>query len=75
MFESLLLLGFGVGVGLPLALLATRFIRQQLFGLGAVDPVTCSTAVAVVVVMTLFAAWLPAQRATKVDPMVALRCD
>jgi predicted permease len=73
--ESLLLLAFGVGVGIPLALGATRFIRQQLFGLGAVDPVTCATAIAVVVVMTLFAAWLPAQRATQVDPMIALRCD
>lgn len=75
--ESLLLLAFGVGVGvgIPLALGATRFIRQQLFGLGAVDPVTCAMAIAVVVVMTLFAAWLPAQRATQVDPMIALRCD
>lgn len=73
--ESLLLLVLGVGVGIPLALLATRFIRAQLFGLGAVDPTTCVMAIAVVVVMTLFAAWLPAQRATKVDPIIALRCD
>ena len=73
--ESLLLLAYGVGVGLPLALIATRFIRAQLFGLGAVDPATCVTAIAVVIVMTLFAAWLPAQRATRVDPMIALRCD
>ena len=73
--ESLLLLAFGVGVGIPLALVATRFIRQQLYGLGAIDPATCVTAIAVVIVMTLFAAWLPAQRATKVDPMIALRCD
>jgi predicted permease len=73
--ESLLLLAFGVAVGIPLALAATRFVRQQLFGLGAVDPATCLTAIAVVILMTLFAAWLPAQRATKVDPMIALRCD
>jgi predicted permease len=73
--ESLLLLAFGVCVGIPLALASTRFIRQQLYGLGAIDPATCVTAIAVVIVMTLFAAWLPAQRATKVDPMIALRCD
>jgi predicted permease len=73
--ESLLLLAFGVVVGIPLALIATRVIRQQLYGLGAVDPATCITAIAVVIAMTLFAAWLPAQRATKVDPMIALRCD
>ena len=73
--ESLLLLAFGVGVGIPLALAATRFIRQQLLRFGRIDPATCITAIAVVIVMTLFAAWLPAQRATKVDPMIALRCD
>ncbi|MGC1872041.1 MAG: ABC transporter permease [Acidobacteriaceae bacterium] len=73
--ESLLLLAFGIGVGIPLALGAARLIRQQLYGLGAIDPITCFVAVAVVIVMTFVAAWLPAQRATKVDPMIALRCD
>ena len=73
--ESLLLLAMGISVGIPLALGATRLIRQQLYGLGALDPITCMTAIAVVILMTLFAAWLPAQRATKVDPMIALRCD
>jgi ABC-type antimicrobial peptide transport system permease subunit len=73
--ESLLLLVIGVGMGLPFTLAATRFIRQQLFGLGSIDPLTCAFAIAAVIVMTLLAAWLPTRRATKVDPMVALRCD
>lgn len=73
--ESLLLLAMGVGLGLPLTLLTTKYIKGQLFGLSALDPVTFTVALAVVSAMTMFAAWLPARRASKVDPMVALRCD
>jgi putative ABC transport system permease protein len=43
--------------------------------LSALDPVTFTVALAVVSAMTMVAAWLPARRASKVDPMVALRCD
>jgi predicted permease len=73
--ESLLLLAIGVGLGLPLTLLTTKYIKDQLFGLNALDPMTFTVALIVVSAMTLLAAWLPARRATKVDPMVALRCD
>ena len=73
--ESLLLLALGLGVGLPLAIAATRVLRDQLFGISALDPVTFTTAIAVVSVMTIVAAWLPARRAAKVNPIVALRCD
>jgi len=73
--ESLLLLAVGLSLGLPLALASTRIIKGQLFGLGPVDPASFSVAIAVVSGMTLFAAWLPARRATKVDPMVALRYE
>jgi ABC-type antimicrobial peptide transport system permease subunit len=73
--ESLLLLAIGVCLGLPLTLLTTKYIKGQLFGLSALDPVTFTVALAVVSAMTMFAAWLPARRASKVDPMVALRCD
>ena len=73
--ESLLLLALGVGLGLPLTLAATRYVREQLFGLSPQDPATFGLALALVSAMTLLAAWLPARRATRVDPMVALRCD
>ena len=73
--ESLLLLSIGVALGLPLTLASTRFIKQQLFGLGSLDTATLATSIAIVSTMTLFASWLPAQRATHVDPMIALRCD
>ncbi|HEY1902441.1 MAG TPA: ABC transporter permease [Terracidiphilus sp.] len=73
--ESLLLLAIGVGLGLPLTLFATKYIKNQLFDLSAFDPMTFAVALIVVSGMTLLAAWLPARRAAKVDPMVALRCD
>ena len=73
--ESVVLLAIGLAVGLPLTLASTRLIREQLFGLSAMDPMTFAVAIGVVAAMTLLAAWLPARRATKVDPMVALRCD
>ncbi len=73
--ESLRLLAIGVALGLPLTLAATGVIKQQLFGLSALDPLTFGVAITVVTLMTVFAAWLPARRASKVNPMVALRCD
>jgi predicted permease len=73
--ESLVLLAIGVTVGLPLALAATFVVKNQLFGLSQLDPATFAVAIAVVGGMTVFAAWLPARRATRVDPMEALRCD
>jgi predicted permease len=73
--ESLLLLGVGLILGLPLTFAGTRVIRQQLFGITALDPFTFAAAILIVSAMTVIAAWLPARRATRVDPMVALRCD
>jgi predicted permease len=77
--ESLLLLAAGLVVGLPIALTAAfslaAFLKSQLFQVSTLDPVAFAAAVAVISTMTLLAAWLPARRATKVDPMEALRCD
>ncbi len=73
--ESLWLLGIGIALGLPITLIAVQVIRQQLFGVDALDPVTFAGAIFIVSGMTLLAAWLPARRATRVDPLVALRCD
>jgi predicted permease len=73
--ESLILLSLGVLLGLPLTLAAIKLIQQQLFGLSSLDIATFTVSISVVSAVTLFAAWLPARRATRVDPMVALRCD
>lgn len=73
--ESLTLLTIGVGLGLPLAVLATRSIKNQLFGLSAIDPATFGIAIGIVSTMILLATWLPARRATRVDPVIALRYE
>jgi predicted lysophospholipase L1 biosynthesis ABC-type transport system permease subunit len=68
---SVLAVGVVAGIGISLA--ATRVLQQLLFGLGPRDAVTMIAAVAVLSVVALIAGYLPARRATKVDPMVALR--
>jgi predicted permease len=73
--ESLVLLGIGLLLGLPLSLGGLRLLQSQLFELSASDPLTLSASVFIIAAVTVLAAWLPARRATRVDPMVALRCD
>ena len=66
-------LAIGVVAGIGISLAATRVLQQLLFGLGPRNAVTLIASVAVLSVVALFAGYLPARRATKVDPMVALR--
>ncbi len=77
--ESLLLLTAGLAIGLPLALATAHglgtFLKHELFQVNALDPAAFLTAGAVICAMTLLAALIPARRATRVDPMKALRCD
>jgi len=71
--ESLVLVAFGVVAGVAAALGATRWISTQLFGLSASDPLTYTIVVLLLASVGLLAALLPARRASRVDPMVALR--
>jgi ABC-type antimicrobial peptide transport system permease subunit len=71
--ESLLLLGIGVLLGLPATMAATRLVGTQLFGLTPSDPPTFITAILAISMVALLAAYFPARRASRVDPMVALR--
>jgi predicted permease len=73
--ESVVVLAIGIAVGVPATLAAMRLIESALFGLKPSDPFTLLGAVAAVAAVTLLAAYLPARRATKVDPMVALRYE
>ncbi len=63
----------GVVIGLAGAFAVTRAISSLLFGVGATDPVTFVIVTILLVVVTLLACWIPARRATKVDPLIALR--
>jgi putative ABC transport system permease protein len=63
----------GVAVGSIVALVGARLIRGLLFGVSATDPVTFASVAAGLLVVALFASYIPARRATRVDPMIAIR--
>ncbi|HET6216647.1 MAG TPA: ABC transporter permease [Acidobacteriaceae bacterium] len=71
--QSLLLAVGGSVAGLVVAALLMQFLRSFLFGVSVIDPVTFCTVPAVMLLLALFAAWLPARRAAGVDPMETLR--
>ena len=73
--ESALLVAAGIAVGLPVALAAARLISGQLYGLKPADPSTIAGAIFLIAAVGALAGYIPARRATKVDPMVALRYE
>jgi predicted permease len=75
MAEVSLLVIAGIAVGLPLAWVAARLLSHQLFELSPHDPLTIAVSVAAIIAITLLAGFAPARRASKVDPMVALRYE
>ncbi len=75
MKEILLLIVGGIAVGIPAAILLSRYIESQLYGLKATDPLTLGAAVVMIVTIALVAAWIPARRATLVNPLDVLRYD
>jgi putative ABC transport system permease protein len=65
----------GVALGIPLALAAAWVVRSQFYGVSATDPVTIATAALVFIATATVASWLPARRASRIQPIEALRQD
>jgi ABC-type antimicrobial peptide transport system permease subunit len=75
MREAMLLVTIGIIAGIPLAMLCTRVINSMLFGLQNTDPLALVIVVVVLAAVGAVAGLIPARRATRVDPMVALRYE
>jgi putative ABC transport system permease protein len=73
--QTLLLAGAGIGIGLAGAAGVTQWLTTMLFGVKATDPPTYAAVVALVVIAALVASYIPARRAMRVDPMIALRYE
>jgi putative ABC transport system permease protein len=73
--EGLLLVCIGLGIGLGASMVLTRSLSALLFEVGPSDPLTLSAVSLLLTCTGLLACYFPGQRATRVDPMLALRCD
>jgi putative ABC transport system permease protein len=73
--QAMSLVGISIAIGLAGAFAATRLLNTLLFGIGAWDPITFGTIVFLISIVAFLAAWLPARRAAKVDPIIALRTE
>jgi predicted permease len=73
--QGMKLAGIGVAAGLLISLAMSRVLRGELFHVSAVDPLTFALMAAALIAAALLASYIPARRATRVDPMVALRYE
>lgn len=75
MRESVVVIVAGVAAGIVAALASARWIASLLYGVSATDPMALASAVALLVLVTLLAAFVPARRASCIEPMAALRYE
>jgi putative ABC transport system permease protein len=73
--ESLFTIVAGLSFGLALSITATRWIASLLFDVRAVDPLSIAAAMTLLAGIAFVAAWIPARRVARTDPMIALRCE
>jgi ABC-type antimicrobial peptide transport system permease subunit len=69
------LASLGVAIGLIAAFGLTRLMKSLLFGVSETDPLTFVAIATLLVFVALLACWIPARRATRIDPMIALRSE
>jgi ABC-type antimicrobial peptide transport system permease subunit len=75
MAEVAILTAIGVVIAIPAALALTRYVRAQLYGIVPNDPMSIALASLVLISVALLAGYIPAERATRVDPIRALRYE
>jgi predicted permease len=75
LWETLSLVAIGIVIGVPLAMGGTQLMRNMLFGLGFADPLAILFAVSMLAIVAALAGFVPAWRASRVDPMIALRYE
>jgi ABC-type antimicrobial peptide transport system permease subunit len=73
--QGMLLAGIGTFIGLTIGFGGTRFLKSLLYGVSPADPFTFIAVTLLLGAVTFLGCWLPARRATRVDPMVALRAE
>jgi ABC-type antimicrobial peptide transport system permease subunit len=73
--ECILLLVLGLAIGIPVALSSTHVLESLLYQLSPLDPTALFVAIGAVTCTVVAAAWLPARRATRIDPSLALRAE
>jgi hypothetical protein len=75
LLEGLALTASGLAIGIPMSLAGSRLLSSALYGLSGTDPVSLLVGILILAVVATLAGYIPARRATKVDPMVALRYE
>ena len=75
LWEVMVLAGGAILVTIPVAILATRAVRSQLFGVSIADPAVYGAGIAAICIVAALAGFVPARRAATVDPARALRTD
>ncbi|MGA3079352.1 MAG: FtsX-like permease family protein, partial [Bryobacteraceae bacterium] len=73
--ETAVLIAIGLAAGVPASLACARLIQSKLFGLKPADPVTLGGAVGIMIAVAIASGYLPARRASRVDPLIALRYE
>jgi ABC-type antimicrobial peptide transport system permease subunit len=73
--EGMMLLAFGLAIGVPLSLAGSHLLSSMLYGLKSSDPLSLLVVMAILTLVAAIAGYIPAHRATRVDPMIALRYE